>query len=62
MIIECWWQNKLVALHRCSTELTAAEALQRFGLAGTRYVVRWYPEGRPDQARTIYRPQPPLDA
>ena len=62
MIIECLWQGKIAALHRCSDELTAADVLQRFGLTGSRYVVRWYPEGRPDQARTIYRPQPPLDA
>lgn len=57
MIIECWQRGRLVAVHKGSSDLTVREILQRFGLNDT-WTVCTYPDGRPDQVRTVQRENP----
>ena len=52
MRVECWQRGHLIAVHKCSDELTHKEVLQRFGLNDL-WTVRWHPEGRPDILKTI---------
>ena len=58
-IVDCHWPHRPDAetrRHACSSQLTDAEILERFGLVGSRAVVTVWPSGRPDQARVIHRP------
>jgi hypothetical protein len=56
MVVECYHKGQLVARHLCSDEPLPQEVLKRFGLIGSRLVVKWYPDGRPDKMTTIYQP------
>lgn len=53
MIYECTDRRGVAVQHKQSDALSAKEAMQRLGVYERPFQVRRWPEGRPDQARTV---------